>query len=520
MKKVLSLCCIAAIAILIVCASACAEGVLVENWETHSVSELIEARKLLDEKITELQKPRDASINNESTSESLSDGIILFSNEDATITWMGLEDTHTSGLDFRPNLYIENNSSSELSIRPNSFYVNGYLMSASNSGAIKLEPFTKLMLSTKNSWNLSAEDLIDVYGCGTIDNVTIKLTIKVGDKTLVDDQKYSIDTNIDIFDLMGTNSYFTRKYPRGTTPPIIDYSSQPIVFENEEISIFWCGLSDTHTSGMDFRPNLYLENNSSDVLSVRPSSFYVNGFLMSASNSGAIELEPQSKFMLSTRNSWNLSAGDLIDVYGCSTIDSFTVYLTIKVGSKTIADEYVYNVDANIDIFDLMGTNSYFTNKYPAGFLPQTLDFSSMYVLFENNDARILWNGLEDTHTSGLDFRPNIYIENNSNEKLSVRPESFYVNNYLMSGSNTGAIVLEPHTKIMLVTRNSWNYSAEDLIDVYNCTTIDNVTINLTIKLGNSVLEDNKKHSIDTNIDIYELMGTNSYFTKKYPPTK
>ena len=59
--------------------------------------------------------------------------------------------------------------------------------------------------------------------------------------------------------------------------------------------------------------------------------------------------------------------------------------------------------------------------------------------MYKEKDIKILWNGFVDTHTSGLDFRPNIYIENNSSEELSVDPESFYINGYLMSASNAFA---------------------------------------------------------------------------------
>lgn len=156
--------------------------------------------------------------------------IVLFDDHEIKITWNGFEDTHTTGLNFHPNLYIENNSAEQLKITPYSFYVNNCLMSVSNSNTITLEPGTRLMLATKNVWLLSTEDLIDAYGYTTIEKFSVSLTIKLGDTTLVDKKAYDINTETDIFQMMKSNSYFRKKYPTG-----YEENNSNIVSENNMV---------------------------------------------------------------------------------------------------------------------------------------------------------------------------------------------------------------------------------------------------------------------------------------------
>ena len=180
---------------------------------------------------------------------------------------------------------------------------------------------------------------------------------------LADKLRYTIDTSVDLFELMGTNSYFNSRYPRGFVPTPPDLSALPVVYEDEFARILWNGFADTHTSGMDFQPALYLENKGTEVLSVSPSDFYVNDCLMSVSNSGAVTLEGGAKLILSTRNSWLLSAGDLLDAYESDTIERFSVRLKITYGQKTLFEDR-FTIDTHVDLYELMGENSYFTKKY------------------------------------------------------------------------------------------------------------------------------------------------------------
>ncbi len=192
------------------CVSATAEELLVDDWRSASINKLKEAQLLIENQIA-LAEMTDQVAETKPAQDS--DNFVLYEQNGVLILWNGLSDTLTSGLDFNPALYIENKGTEVLNVDPSSFYVNGYRMSVSNAFAVKLEGGTRIITSTTNSWLLSAEDLIDVYGCSTIDNFTIYLTIKNGDTILVDNQKFSVDTQIDISEMMGNNSYFIKKYP-------------------------------------------------------------------------------------------------------------------------------------------------------------------------------------------------------------------------------------------------------------------------------------------------------------------
>ena len=293
----------------------------------------------------------------------------LYEDEEILVLWNGLADTHTSGMDFQPDLYVQNRSTEHtLNLSPDAIHINGAPMSLSNSGAVSLEPETSFRLCTRNSWLIPSADLLDAYGETVVRD--FRLLYSIYDENyryLVRDGEFRLETDIDLFDVMGTNSYFTRNYPDRDAIQTPDYAALPVVFANDGLTVYWGGLADTHTSGMNFQPVLILQNTSETrTFSLSLDSIYVNSHKMSVSNSSNITMLPQTRLNLSTRNAWLLSSRDLMDSYGESVIRSIQMYYSIYDGnSKKVAADQLFEIEPDIDLYTLMGDNSYFNRKYP-----------------------------------------------------------------------------------------------------------------------------------------------------------
>ena len=497
--------------------------VLADDWMDATLEELYTAQTALAEQVARLEAEALAAKANIDAWVPGDPEFVVYEDANVRITWYGLADTHTSGMDFQPDLLLENLSQDmDISIDPDYFYVNNYLMSVSNSGSITLDPGTNLRVSTRYSWLIPAGDLLDCYGCDRIEDFEMLYTIRDNDgNSLSEQQTLRIATGIDIFSLMGENSYFTRQYPSRKDIKPLDVAALPVVFESEEILVAWCGFTDSHTSGMDFQPDVYVQNKSADrTLTVDPNSFYINGHPMSASNSGGITLRGGSAARLSTWYSWLIPSADLLDVYGETVIHDFRMYYSIyDEDYKYIIDDAVFRLQPEADVFQIMGTNSYFTRNYPDRSAIQPLDVSSMQVLYEDEEIQVLWNGLVDTHTSGMDFQPDLYIRNKSTKhKLSLSPERIIINGVPMSVSNSGAVTLEPETSFRLCTCYSWLIPSGDLLDAYGETVVRDFLLIYSIYDENyRYLVRDGEFRLATDIDLFEVMGTNSYFTQNYP---
>ena len=191
-------------------------SVLADNWQDASLAELYAAQAELEARIEQLEAEPRAEEAGSTGWKPGSDDVVVYEDAHARITWKGLNDTMTSGMDFQPVLFLQNKSTDRsLTLDPETIYINNHKMSVSNFSSLTLEPGCKLSLGARYSWLISSEDLLDAYNEDTIRSFELTYDIcDENDRVIASDQLFSIDLDVNVYELMGGNSSFNRKYPR------------------------------------------------------------------------------------------------------------------------------------------------------------------------------------------------------------------------------------------------------------------------------------------------------------------